>query len=435
VTWVELMAQITRARPTPPRKLSPGVPKALERVCLKALSAEPVDRFPDGAAFADALVEANAPVRNGQFLKVIGVIGALALAAGLGFLARGTNQPASEPPIAATTTSTPSPTPAPPSEASTPAPPSEAPTPPAETPPAKPQPLELVMTLAESSEEKAPSVRVRWIDGDELITFGGGAARHWKLGASAADLIQEWPAGYVAVVPGRRILINGADGGRLIDLDTGGALPVSLPPKARNFLVRPHLSKLRLAVSTRKGLLVSGLSDDGTTQFTRLASRSEFIGCFDLSPDGSLAVVCEGGGVLSRRMYQWDFVQAKYHGQSTMVPIPYSAVAFSDRFLAQGTSSGILTVTDRSSGATRVLEPGTFSVRDDLRIQELAFDSDARLWSTSRKHVKAWDPTTGDILFSLDVSGTGASAQPAPTAALLAVGHLGRAEIWRVPRR
>jgi TPR repeat protein len=52
---VQLATRIARGDPTPPRELDASLPTALEAVCLRALAPDPGHRFPDGAAFADAL--------------------------------------------------------------------------------------------------------------------------------------------------------------------------------------------------------------------------------------------------------------------------------------------------------------------------------------------------------------------------------------------
>ena len=51
---VELLNQLTRCRPTPPRELAP-VPPGLEAICLRALAREPAARFPHAGALAEAL--------------------------------------------------------------------------------------------------------------------------------------------------------------------------------------------------------------------------------------------------------------------------------------------------------------------------------------------------------------------------------------------
>jgi len=56
--WLELRDQIQRAQPRPPRELHPELPPALERVCLRALAADPSERYPDAQALATELAEA-----------------------------------------------------------------------------------------------------------------------------------------------------------------------------------------------------------------------------------------------------------------------------------------------------------------------------------------------------------------------------------------
>jgi serine/threonine-protein kinase len=75
----ELGTAIRAANPTPPRRLDPTIPAALEAVCLKALSARPEDRYPSGTELANALTEALAPAAEARGRGV----GLLAGAAGL----------------------------------------------------------------------------------------------------------------------------------------------------------------------------------------------------------------------------------------------------------------------------------------------------------------------------------------------------------------
>jgi hypothetical protein len=51
----EVLNQARRGDVAPPRRLNPRVPAALERVCLKALAADPAGRHPSAAALADEL--------------------------------------------------------------------------------------------------------------------------------------------------------------------------------------------------------------------------------------------------------------------------------------------------------------------------------------------------------------------------------------------
>src|SRR5262249_677495 len=49
--------QVLTADPPAPGRLSPGVPRNLEAVCLKCLEKDPADRYPTAAALADDLTD------------------------------------------------------------------------------------------------------------------------------------------------------------------------------------------------------------------------------------------------------------------------------------------------------------------------------------------------------------------------------------------
>ena len=51
----ELMGQMLRAAPAAPRDLQPGVPATASAAIVRALAANPADRFADASAFAAAL--------------------------------------------------------------------------------------------------------------------------------------------------------------------------------------------------------------------------------------------------------------------------------------------------------------------------------------------------------------------------------------------
>src|SRR5262249_24305959 len=50
-----LLDQIRSADPVPPRRLAPGVPRDIERVCLKCLQKDPAERYPLATDLADDL--------------------------------------------------------------------------------------------------------------------------------------------------------------------------------------------------------------------------------------------------------------------------------------------------------------------------------------------------------------------------------------------
>ena len=82
-TLVETMRRIVEVDPPRPRSLDPAISEALEAVCLRALRRDPGERWPDGAAMAEALDAALAATagrgRAGRLL--LGLVGGVALAA------------------------------------------------------------------------------------------------------------------------------------------------------------------------------------------------------------------------------------------------------------------------------------------------------------------------------------------------------------------
>jgi serine/threonine protein kinase len=52
---MELLRRVTSEKPTPPTRLRPEIPPALESVCLKCLEKDPARRYPTAAALADDL--------------------------------------------------------------------------------------------------------------------------------------------------------------------------------------------------------------------------------------------------------------------------------------------------------------------------------------------------------------------------------------------
>jgi len=76
------LERVLQADPTPPRRLRPEVPAALERVCLRALAKRPAARPPTAAALADALEAALGPAsRRRRVAAGAAAVAALAAAA------------------------------------------------------------------------------------------------------------------------------------------------------------------------------------------------------------------------------------------------------------------------------------------------------------------------------------------------------------------
>jgi WD40 repeat protein/predicted Ser/Thr protein kinase len=54
-SWLDVVTQVLRDEPVPPRRLQPTVPRDLETICLKCLEKSPGRRYPSAAALADDL--------------------------------------------------------------------------------------------------------------------------------------------------------------------------------------------------------------------------------------------------------------------------------------------------------------------------------------------------------------------------------------------
>jgi hypothetical protein len=74
-----VLEQARQARLTPPRQVEPGIPRPLERTCLKAMAADPQRRYASAGGMAKAL---RAYLRR-RTLAALGLVGLLALAASL----------------------------------------------------------------------------------------------------------------------------------------------------------------------------------------------------------------------------------------------------------------------------------------------------------------------------------------------------------------
>src|SRR5262249_55840120 len=57
----DIMRQIARAEPRPPRQVDDAIPKELERICLKALAKRAADRYTTAGDLADALRHFHQP--------------------------------------------------------------------------------------------------------------------------------------------------------------------------------------------------------------------------------------------------------------------------------------------------------------------------------------------------------------------------------------
>jgi hypothetical protein len=72
-----VLGQAQQAHLTPPRRIEPGIPRPLERICLKAMAADPEQRYAGAGEMARAL---RAYLRR-RTLAALGLVGLLALAA------------------------------------------------------------------------------------------------------------------------------------------------------------------------------------------------------------------------------------------------------------------------------------------------------------------------------------------------------------------
>ena len=96
----ELFGRILRADFPPPRVHAPQVPRHLEAVCLRALSLDPAERYPDGAAFCAALSDSGPPRRRRWPLLLAAVVSLTAAGLGLAYAVRDPQPAASQAPAA-----------------------------------------------------------------------------------------------------------------------------------------------------------------------------------------------------------------------------------------------------------------------------------------------------------------------------------------------
>jgi hypothetical protein len=66
----ELLAQILRDKPVPPRTLRPDLDASLEATVLRAMHKDPGQRFPDAGTFAEALAHRAAPVTHAAAVSI-----------------------------------------------------------------------------------------------------------------------------------------------------------------------------------------------------------------------------------------------------------------------------------------------------------------------------------------------------------------------------
>tara|TARA_R110002072_G_scaffold67968_2_gene166072 strand:+ start:108 stop:2348 length:2241 start_codon:yes stop_codon:yes gene_type:complete len=76
---------LSASPPSSPRDFDATIPKALERVCLRALAPDPVDRYPDAGAFARDLSRALEGKTGAPKSLAVAVVLGVALVAGLSF--------------------------------------------------------------------------------------------------------------------------------------------------------------------------------------------------------------------------------------------------------------------------------------------------------------------------------------------------------------
>jgi serine/threonine protein kinase len=84
-TLEEVLAQARQGRVQPPRQLKPRVSRSLQRICLKALAADPEDRYATAAALGEDLRRHLRPPR--RLLLLTGTLAGLLLAGGVTWLA------------------------------------------------------------------------------------------------------------------------------------------------------------------------------------------------------------------------------------------------------------------------------------------------------------------------------------------------------------
>jgi hypothetical protein len=488
-TWPELLAQIFTARPDAPREVDPGLDRALEAVCLRALSRRPEDRHPDAAALAedlDAWLEGRlrapaqpAPrwllVAAGAALPAL-VVGLAVALIGPGSTTPPTDSPASSPPEGAT--ASPAPPPA---------------TPAARQPPilsrfadpaeglraawawseanggpgqgafaqeaaslARAQPL-LVLRHAEGG-----LVRAAFLDERRLVTFGAdGSLARWALpggelrgrrdlGRPAPDLraLANFPS--VLLVRGEAAVVGGPERG--LDWVPFGGLPGPLEGP------RPYCG---VASPRGETFFVGGVGAEVVEHaWEGLELRARFGGhtegrvlALALSRDGGRlatfagAVRSQDPAVGANILRVFDVTSGEQLAEADVQAwIRTAAFTADGHGLYVGTITGQILEVDATSGELRgelVSEAQGEVLRarahlGTLRQVVLSRDG-ARVFSVSRgrpgeNQLACWDPATRQLAWPKAVRPYDlTSAALSPSGDLLAIGtSAGRVEVWAV---
>jgi TPR repeat protein len=278
-----LIRAVEYAQVTPPRRIVADLPPALEAACLKALSREPSERYPNCEALALALdawrleaapraaAELLPPARSRGAWVVAGGIALAGAAIGLGLA----NRPA--PPQASAPTTTPSATPAP----------SAAPSAQASAPPVHSSEPEL-RSRAESGEVEAQArlarLLLRWGRKKEGRKWLEASAKHDSLMAVrlAAALAEDDPAQAPAYFEGA------AERGELPAQVALGALLLDTDPQRGLRLLREAADKgdsqgmCQLGLAYLQGAGVEADPAQGEAWLLRAAEAGDFYGMFKL---------------------------------------------------------------------------------------------------------------------------------------------------------
>ena len=423
----EILAQIARASPKPPRPLPVGATPALEAVCLRALSEAPQDRQADAAAFSLALQAARqeAP-RSARRARALIVLTGLVTVTLLVVARTRTTEPSSPPPQPSspgTAQESPRPSPA---ESPKPSPPI----------PASPGDVRPLWRRSLLLEPKPILLGLSKLRRPRLLPAPGRVlARESNSKGASRVLSFTRRAGVFEALP-----LAAPPGGLLgWSIFEGQTICVCKPPRGQASLVRLESERwIDLAP-----LQTDQIGDDAQVLVWRLPSKQvralvasqKGVESLLLSPELTLvrheatpwpdskvdsallaperqefALVGEGAtGIPYLRLYEWE-TTTEVHSQP-LVGTSDGGAALSGRRLVYGNRAGMVVTFTPSNGLGQsFLDERLSPLAHEGSVISVALGGGA-LYSLGRTHpkgsfrLKVWDPKTYELVQIVDLPG------------------------------